>query len=68
MASGTVEPDAEAALMRIADEWVTSALAFGCGAARRRRSDRLTPADVAPYLERTWCGKGLRPGLCIVLS
>ena len=55
MSSGAVEPEAEAVLMKLAEEWVTTALAFGCGAARRRRSDRLTTADVAPYLERTWC-------------
>jgi hypothetical protein len=61
VASGAVEPEAEAVLMKLAEEWVTTALAFGCGAARRRRSDRLTTADVAPYLERTWCAAQHRP-------
>lgn len=50
----SVSADAEAVLMELAEDWVHTALAFGCGAARKRRSDRLTPSDVAPYLERTW--------------
>ena len=41
--------------MQLAEEWVTTALAFGCGAARRRRSSRLMPSDLAPYLDSTWC-------------
>ena len=46
--------EVEAALMQLADEWVTSALTLGCGAARKRKSTTLMPEDVAKSVESIW--------------
>jgi transcription initiation factor TFIID subunit TAF12 len=46
--------EVEAALMELADEWVTSALTLGCGAARKRKSTTLMPEDVAKSVESIW--------------
>lgn len=49
-----VEPLMEVALVNLADEFISNAVAFSCGLARRRKSLRLDSADVATYLDRTW--------------
>lgn len=46
--------EVETALMELADEWVTSALTLGCGAARKRKATTLMPEDVAKSLEHIW--------------
>ena len=46
--------EVEAALLELADEWVTSALTLGCGAARKRTSTTLMPEDVAKSVESIW--------------
>ena len=54
-AGGDLAPEADAAVRRLADAWLDSALAAACGAARRRRSSEVAPDDAITYLERTWC-------------
>ena len=54
-AGGELAPEADAAVRRLADAWLDSALAAACGAARRRKSAEVTPDDAVTYLERTWC-------------
>ena len=53
---GSMTPEVEAAMMELADDWLSATLAFGCGAARRQRSQMLEPSDLAPYLQRVWYG------------
>lgn len=49
-----MEPALDAALIQIADDFISSAVAFGSGLARRRKSSKLDAADVSVYLEQTW--------------
>lgn len=44
----------ETALVQLADEFITSTVAFACGLARRRRAKKLDAADVAVHLDRAW--------------
>lgn len=53
-ADAEMELALEAALVQLADEFLSGAVAFGCGLARRRKCSKLDPADVAVYLEQTW--------------
>ncbi|KAK9852133.1 hypothetical protein WJX84_009024 [Apatococcus fuscideae] len=46
---------AEGAVLQLVDDFLGGAVAFGCGLARRRKGGRLEAADIAAYLERTWC-------------
>ena len=46
--------EVETALMELADQWVTSALTLGSGAARKRKSSTLMPEDVAKCIEPIW--------------
>ncbi len=46
--------EVETALMELADQWVTSALTLGSGAARKRKSSTLMPEDVAKSIEPIW--------------
>ncbi|EIE25971.1 hypothetical protein COCSUDRAFT_60971 [Coccomyxa subellipsoidea C-169] len=46
--------EAEAALLELAEDWITKAIVFGCASARKRGAEQLAPSDVAPYFERTW--------------
>ena len=63
MARAAVGPDSglaeevETALMELADEWTTSMLTLGCGAARKRKSTVLMPEHVAKSLEPLWCAR-----------
>lgn len=50
-----MEPALDAALVQLADEFISGAVAFGSGLARRRKASKLEAADVNVYLERTWC-------------
>ena len=52
--------EVETALMELADEWITSLLTLGCGAARKRKSAVLMPEHVAKSLEPLWCVLGPR--------
>ena len=47
--------EVETALMQLADDWITSALTLGCGAAGGQKSTTLMPEDVAKPLEAIWC-------------
>lgn len=49
-----MEPALEAALVQVADDFISSAVAFGSGLARRRKASKLEPGDVSVYLEQTW--------------
>lgn len=49
-----MEPILETALVHVADEFITNAISFASGLARRRKAQRLDSADVAVYLDRTW--------------
>ena len=49
-----MEPALDAALIQIADDFISSAVAFGSGLARRRKSSKLDAADVSVYFEQTW--------------
>lgn len=49
-----MEPALEAALIQLADDFISGAVAFGSGLARRRKASKLEAADVAVYLEQTW--------------
>ena len=55
-----VSEEVETALMELADEWITSTLTLGCGAARKRKSAVLMPEHVAKSLEPLWCVLGPR--------
>ena len=55
--------EVETALMELADEWITSTLTLGCGAARKRKSAVLMPEHVAKSLEPLWCVLGV-PLIC----
>ncbi|BDA44235.1 probable transcription initiation factor TFIID subunit 12 at C-terminar half [Coccomyxa sp. Obi] len=46
--------EAEAALMELAEDWLHTALIFGCASARKRGAEQLAPSDLTPYFERTW--------------
>lgn len=41
-------------LMRIADDFVSNAIKFGCSLTRRRKANTLQPRDVSLYVERTF--------------
>ncbi len=49
-----METSLDAALIQMADDFISSAVAFGSGLARRRKSSKLDAADVSVYLEQTW--------------
>lgn len=52
--SAEMEPALEDALVRVADDFITSSVAFSCGLARRRKDRKLSASDVAVYLQRMW--------------
>lgn len=54
--SADMDSAVETALVQVADDFITSAVASASGLARRRKSTKLEAADVAMYLERTWYG------------
>ena len=49
-----MEPALDKALVEMADDFISGAVAFGSGLARRRKSSKLDAADVSVYLEQTW--------------
>ena len=49
-----MEPALEAALVQVADDFISGAVAFGSGLARRRKTRKLEATDVSVFLERTW--------------
>ena len=51
----------EKALVQVADDFITGAVAFASGLAKRRKSNKLEAADVAVYLERNWYKACLPP-------
>ena len=53
-AEAEMEPALDAALIQLADDFISGAVAFGSGLARRRKSSKLDAADVAVFLEQTW--------------
>lgn len=56
--------EAEAALLELAEDWITKAIVFGCASARKRGAEQLAPSDVAPYFERTWCVRRSFVNIC----
>ena len=42
------------AIQALAESFVESACAFGCGMTRRRKGKRLEPSDMSEYLDRNW--------------
>ncbi|CAL8470208.1 g9750 [Coccomyxa elongata] len=50
----SLSSEAEAALMEMAEDWLHTALVFGCASARKRGAEQLAPSDLTPYFERTW--------------
>ena len=44
----------EPAIQQLAESFVESACAFGCGMVRRRKGRRLEPSDMTEYLDRNW--------------
>lgn len=51
----SMSSEAETALMELAEDWLHTALVFGCASARKRSAEQLAPSDLTPYFERTWC-------------
>lgn len=54
LAVGKLTPDAAAGMKLLAADFSKEAISYAITAARRKRANKLDPADVAVYLQQTW--------------
>jgi transcription initiation factor TFIID subunit TAF12 len=49
-----MESTLEAALIQVADDFITGAVTFASGLSQRRKSRRVEAPDISVYFEQTW--------------
>jgi len=49
-----LEASLEAALIQVADDFLTGAVTFACGLSQRRKSKKVEAPDISVYFEQTW--------------